>query len=563
MSALNPELTTAAVFLPMMIAALGVAMSIACIFLVRAGEEASQKALLKVLARGIDTSMLAVLILSWLLTYLFLGREHIMVAASITVGLAAGWLIGKWTEYVTSDEYGPTKRLSEQALTGPATVIITGLADGMKSVWMPVLVVCVGTALAFGCANGFRFDDAQYFSLGLYGVAIAAVGMLSTLGITLATDAYGPIADNAGGNAEMAHLDPIVRKRTDALDSLGNTTAATGKGFAIGSAALTALALLAAYVDQVRIGFERWAVTEPAVKASDTLYKVADKFAVLRTAESLAEGASDAQQKAGAYGFLVMPSSMRNAEVKQAWNKIPKGEIVPGDLLVRTVSDSGAPSYKFTVTGEALVHVRTAYLSDFANFYDASVLNPRVLIGAFLGCMSAFLFCAMTMQAVSRAARGMVNEVRRQFSENPGIMDGTSQPDYARPVAISTRAAQREMIMPSLLGLLMPVATGWVLGVGGVLGLLVGCLTCGFCLAVFMSNAGGSWDNAKKYVEAGNHGGKGSDAHKAAVVGDTVGDPFKDTSGPSLNILIKLMSMVSVVAAGFIVRYSLFELGLF
>ncbi len=563
MTALKPELTTAAVFLPMMIAALGVAMSIACIFLVRAGEEASQKALLKVLARGIDTSMLAVLVLSWLLTYLFLGREHIMVAASITVGLAAGWLIGKWTEYVTSDEYGPTKRLSEQALTGPATVIITGLADGMKSVWMPVLVVCVGTALAFGCANGFRFDDAQYFSLGLYGVAIAAVGMLSTLGITLATDAYGPIADNAGGNAEMAHLDPIVRKRTDALDSLGNTTAATGKGFAIGSAALTALALLAAYVDQVRIGFDRWAVTEPAVKAADTLYKVADKFAVLRTAESLAEGASDAQQKTGAYGFLVMPSSMRNADVKQAWNKIPKGEIVPGDLLVRTVSESGAPSYKFTATGESLVHVRTAYLSDFANFYDASVLNPRVLIGAFLGCMSAFLFCAMTMQAVSRAARGMVNEVRRQFSENPGIMDGTSQPDYARPVAISTRAAQREMIMPSLLGLLMPVATGWVLGVGGVLGLLVGCLTCGFCLAVFMSNAGGSWDNAKKYVEAGNHGGKGSDAHKAAVVGDTVGDPFKDTSGPSLNILIKLMSMVSVVAAGFIVRYSLFELGLF
>ncbi|MDP1560933.1 MAG: sodium-translocating pyrophosphatase [Pirellulaceae bacterium] len=563
MAALKPELTTAAVFLPMMIAALGVAMSIACIFLVRAGEDATQKALLKVLARGIDSSMLAVLVLSWLLTYLMLGQEFIMVAASVTVGLAAGWLIGKWTEYATSDEYGPTQRLSQQALTGPATVIITGLADGMKSVWIPVLVVCIGTALSFGCANGFRFDDPQYFTLGLYGVGIAAVGMLSTLGITLATDAYGPIADNAGGNAEMCHLDPIVRSRTDALDSLGNTTAATGKGFAIGSAALTALALLAAYVDQVRMGFERWAVTESAIKSADTMYKVSDRFAVLRTDESLAPGASSAQQKSGAYGYLVMPNSMRNADVKQAWTKIAKGQPVPADILIGSTSESGARNYKFAMSGESLVPVRTAYLSDFADFYDASVLNPRVLIGAFLGCMSAFVFCAMTMQAVSRAAQGMVNEVRRQFSENPGIMDGTSQPDYARPVAISTRAAQREMILPSLLGLLMPVATGWLLGVGGVLGLLVGCLTCGFCLAVFMSNAGGSWDNAKKYIEAGKHGGKGSDAHKAAVVGDTVGDPFKDTSGPSLNILIKLMSMVSVVAAGFIVRYSLSELGLF
>lgn len=563
MSALNPDLITAAVFLPMMVAALGVAMSIACIFLVRAGEDASQKSLLKVLARGIDTSMLAVLLLSWLLTYLFLGREYIMVAASITVGLAAGWLIGKWTEYATSDEYSPTQKLAEQALTGPATVIIAGLADGMKSVWIPVLVVCIGTAMAFGCANGFRFEDPQYFTLGLYGVGIAAVGMLSTLGITLATDAYGPIADNAGGNAEMSHLDPIVRTRTDALDSLGNTTAATGKGFAIGSAALTALALLAAYVDQVRIGFERWAISEPAVKTANTLYKVSEKFAVLRTADSLAPGATSAQQKSGAYGFLVLPTAMRNADVKLAWNAIPRGQAVPDGLLIGSASESGTPGYKFAASGESLVHVRTAYLSDIANLYDASVLNPRVLIGAFLGCMSTFVFCAMTMQAVGRAARGMVNEVRRQFNENPGIMDGTSQPDYARPVAISTRAAQREMILPSLLGLLMPVATGWLLGVGGVLGLLVGCLTCGFCVAVFMSNAGGSWDNAKKYIEAGNHGGKGGDAHKAAVVGDTVGDPFKDTSGPSLNILIKLMSMVSVVAAGFIVRYSMTELGLF
>ncbi|MBL8888619.1 MAG: sodium-translocating pyrophosphatase [Planctomycetaceae bacterium] len=559
----TPQLTVNAVFLPMMIAALGVAMSIACIYLVRAGEDASQKALLKVLAWGIDTSMLAVLALSWVLTYLFLGSDHIMVAASITVGLAAGWLIGKWTEYATSDEYRPTQLLSEQALTGPATVIIAGLADGMKSVWMPVLVVCVATALAFGCANGFRFDDAQYFTLGLYGVGIAAVGMLSTLGITLATDAYGPIADNAGGNAEMSHLDPIVRKRTDALDSLGNTTAATGKGFAIGSAALTALALLAAYVDQVRIGFERWAVTEPAIKTADTLYKVSDKFAALRTASSLAETATSSEQKLGTHSYLVMPNALRNADVKKNWNAIAKGQAVPEGVLTRTNSETGAPEFKFAASGEALVNVRTAYLSDFANFYDASVLNPRVLIGAFLGCMATFVFCAMTMQAVGRAARGMVNEVRRQFAENPGIMDGTSQPDYARPVAISTKAAQREMILPSLLGLLLPIAAGWVLGVGGVLGLLVGCLTCGFCVAIFMANAGGSWDNAKKYVEAGNHGGKGSEAHKAAVVGDTVGDPFKDTSGPSLNILIKLMSMVSVVAAGFIVRYSLSELGWF
>jgi K(+)-stimulated pyrophosphate-energized sodium pump len=563
MSALEPDLITGAVFLPMMIAALGVAMSIACIFLVRAGEDASQKALLKVLARGIDTSMLSVLVLSWVLTYMCLGSQHIMVAASITVGLAAGWLIGKWTEYVTSDEYGPTQRLAEQALTGPATVIIAGLADGMKSVWVPVLVVCMGTVFAFGCANSFRFDDAQYFTLGLYGVGIAAVGMLSTLGITLATDAYGPIADNAGGNAEMSHLDPMVRKRTDALDSLGNTTAATGKGFAIGSAALTALALLAAYVDQVRVGFERWAITEPAIKTADTLYKVSDKFAVLRTASSLAATATSLEQKFGAHSFLIMPNSLRNSEVKQAWLAIPRGQAVPEGLVERADSESGVPSFKFVASGESLVNVRTAYLSDFANFYDASVLNPRVLIGVFLGCMSTFVFCAMTMQAVGRAARGMVNEVRRQFAENPGIMDGTSQPDYARPVAISTRAAQREMILPSLLGLLMPVATGWVLGVGGVLGLLVGCLTCGFCVAIFMANAGGSWDNSKKYIEAGNHGGKGSEPHKAAVVGDTVGDPFKDTSGPSLNILIKLMSMVSVVAAGFIVRYSLSELGLF
>jgi len=564
MTAVDPSLITSAVFLPMMIAALGVGMSIACIFLVRAGEDASQKALLKVLARGIDTAMLAVLALSWVLTYLFLGPQHIMVAASVTVGLAAGWLIGKWTEYATSDEYLPTQKLAEQALTGPATVIIAGIADGMKSVWVPVLVVCLGTVLAFGFANGFKFEDVQQFTLGLYGVGIAAVGMLSTLGITLATDAYGPIADNAGGNAEMSHLDPVVRQRTDALDSLGNTTAATGKGFAIGSAALTALALLAAYVEQVRTGFDRWAQTETMVTTADSLYKVSDKFAVMRTAGALSESASPAEKKAGSFGYLIMPSSLRDLEVKTAWQAIPRGATVPDELIRLQGATAGVgPTVRFVTTGEAWVGVRQASLSDFATFYDASVLNPRVLIGVFIGCMSTFVFCAMTMQAVGRAARGMVNEVRRQFNENPGIMDGTSLPDYARPVAISTRAAQREMILPSLLGLLTPVVVGWLLGVGGVLGLLVGCLTCGFCVAIFMANAGGAWDNAKKYIESGHHGGKGGDAHKAAVVGDTVGDPFKDTSGPSLNILIKLMSMVSVVAAGFIVRYSLDQLGWF
>lgn len=560
---LDRALMMPALFLPMMIAALGVAMSIACIFLVRAGEDASQRALLKVLSRGIDSSMLAVLLLSWPITYLLLGSAHIMIAASITVGLAAGWAIGKWTEYVTSDEYMPTKKLAEQALTGPATVIIAGIADGMKSVWLPVLIVCVGTMLAFGCANGFRYDDVQYFTLGLYGVGIAAVGMLSTLGITLATDAYGPIADNAGGNAEMSHLDPIVRKRTDALDSLGNTTAATGKGFAIGSAALTALALLAAYVEQVRTGFERWARTETAVVEPDTLYKASHNFVVTKTSAALAEGVSDADLKIGTQGFLIMPALMQDKSLQATWATINKGDAIPPEMMTMTTEENRIASLRFEQTGDRLLDISKATLSDFAIFYDATVLNPRVLIGVFLGCMATFVFCAMTMQAVGRAAQGMVNEVRRQFSENPGIMDGTAKPDYERPVAISTKAAQREMILPSLLGLLTPVATGWLLGVGGVLGLLVGALTCGFCLAIFMSNAGGSWDNAKKFVETGEHGGKGGDAHKAAVVGDTVGDPFKDTSGPSLNILIKLMSMVSLVAAGFIVRYSLDQWNLF
>ena len=464
------------------------------------------------------------------------------------MGLLAGWIIGKWTEYATSDEYQPTKQLSEQAVTGPATVIIGGVADGMKSVWVPVVVVCVATLTAFGAANGWNYGDVNYFALGLYGVGIAAVGMLSTLGITLATDAYGPIADNAGGNAEMSGLEPIVRQRTDALDSLGNTTAATGKGFAIGSAALTALALLAAYVEEVRIGFDRWAHDLDTQAVG--YYKVNDQFLV-------EDAGKDEDGKPIRHGWLMFPRDAQN----KVWQELAPSLEKSIDKNEKVEGVTGDDSYarQLTVGGEQikLVSVAEATLPDYADYYDASLMNPKILVGVFIGCMATFVFCAMTMQAVGRAARGMVEEVRRQFREKPGIMDGSEKPDYAQPVAISTAAAQKEMILPSLLGLLTPLATGLLLGVGGVLGLLVGTLTCGFCVAIFMANAGGSWDNAKKYIESGAHGGKGTDAHKAAVVGDTVGDPFKDTSGPSLNILIKLMSMVSVVAAGLVVRYAI------
>nr|WP_092436912.1 sodium-translocating pyrophosphatase [Williamwhitmania taraxaci] len=464
------DLQFKAVIAPMLIAAVGILLSIIGIFLVKTKEGATMKQLLAALGFGVNVS--SVLIAGatfFILWWLGLDRWQ-WISMSVVVGLLVGIVIGKSTEYYTSQSYKPTQDVAGSSATGPATVIISGLGLGMLSTAIPVLSVGVGIILAFLFASGFDFAN---LSMGLYGIGIAAVGMLSTLGITLATDAYGPIADNAGGNAEMAGLEPEVRKRTDALDSLGNTTAATGKGFAIGSAALTALALLAAYIEEVKIG------------------------------------------------------------------------------LVRI------GQHVLTFTDGTTVEVAKADIADFMNYYQINLINPKVLVGMFLGSMMAFVFCGLTMNAVGRAAQKMVEEVRRQFREIKGIMTGETEPDYERCVAISTLGAQRAMILPSMLAIIVPILTGVVFGVSGVMGLLVGGLTAGFVLAVFMANAGGAWDNAKKYIEEGNLGGKGSDAHKAAVVGDTVGDPFKDTSGPSLNILIKLMSMVSIVMAGLTVTYSL------
>jgi K(+)-stimulated pyrophosphate-energized sodium pump len=466
---------------PMIVAGIGTLLSIIGIFMVRTQEGATQKNLLKALLIGtLGSSALIVLALMGLV-YSPLGLQWGIVGAVIA-GLAAGVIIGQSTEYYTSDEYKPTKGIAFQAQMGPATTIIDGLATGMYSAGVPVVTIVIGILCAFGLAGGFTD-----INMGLYGVGFAAVGMLATLGITLATDAYGPIADNAGGNAEMAHLAPEVRERTDALDSLGNTTAATGKGFAIGSAALTAMALLAAYIEEVKIWVARLA--------------------------SEAEGT----YQVGATTFTTNPAR------EQA---------------------------------EGVVNVARASIRDFVEAYDLSIMNPLLLCGLFIGGMMAFVFCAMTMKAVGRAAGSMVEEVRRQFREIPGIMEGKGKPDYARCVAISTAGAQREMIVPSLLAIIVPVATGLVLGVAGVLGLLAGGLTTGFVLATMLNNAGGAWDNAKKHIERGHFGGKRSEAHKAGVVGDTVGDPCKDTAGPSLNILIKLMAMVSVVFSPLVVKYA-------
>ncbi len=554
-----PEMQYAMLLLPMILAGLGIVLSVAGVFAVRTEEGASQRNLLKALARGINASSVGVAVVAALLVYLVLvlpsssselsekiaalglpyGTKLFGVFGSVVTGLLAGWIIGKWTEYSTSEEYPPTRYIADQAVTGPATVIIAGIAEGLYSVWVPIVVVVVGILLAFGFCTGFEYQNAQLFALGLYGVAIAAVGMLSTLGITLATDAYGPIADNAGGNAQMSGQDPQVRERTDALDSLGNTTAATGKGFAIGSAALTALALLAAYLEEVRVGFDRWVNSVAAVEESISR----DEAQVLKVSDGVLAYRPQGAERAEAY--LVFPvKSYAGVEDLKRVHEAQRGETLTIDL-------------ETLVQNDRVVRNRTATMPDFVRYYNVTIMNPRVLSGVFLGVMLAFVFCALTMKAVGRAAGSMVEEVRRQFRDIPGIMEGEGKPDYAACVAISTAAAQREMILPALLGLIVPVAVGLLLGVAGVMGMLAGGLTGGFAVAIMMANAGGAWDNAKKYIEAGAHGGKGLDPHKAAVVGDTVGDPFKDTSGPSLNILIKLMSMVSVVFAGIVVKYAL------
>ena len=467
--AMNSDMQLRAVIAPMIIAAIGIFLSLIGIYLVRTKEGASMKDLLHSLGLGTNVSAGLIAVATFIILYLLGIENWLGLSFSVISGLVAGVIIGQATEYYTSQSYKPTQKIAEASQTGPATVIIKGIGTGMISTMVPVVTISVAIMLSFLCANGFDMSmSAKSISTGLYGIGIAAVGMLSTLGITLATDAYGPIADNAGGNAEMSGLGKEVRERTDALDALGNTTAATGKGFAIGSAALTALALLASYIEEIKI-------------------------AMIRAVEN-------GKQYVDAAGNLFDPSN--------------------------------------------------ASTIDFINFFQVNLINPKVLVGAFLGAMAAFLFCGLTMGAVGRAAESMVQEVRRQFREIKGILEGKATPDYGRCVEISTRSAQREMIIPSLLAIIIPIVVGLVLGVAGVLGLLTGGLAAGFTLAVFMSNSGGAWDNAKKMIEEGNFGGKGSENHKATVVGDTVGDPFKDTSGPSLNILIKLMSMVSIVMAG-------------
>ena len=473
--AMNVDMQLKAVIAPMIIASVGIFLSLIGIFAVKTKENATMRDLLRSLGIGTNLAAGLIAVATFVILY-FLGIENwIGVSFSVVSGLVAGVVIGQATEYYTSHSFQPTQKISEASKTGPATVIIQGIGTGMISTMIPVVTISAAIMLSYLFANGFDLSmSAKSISMGLYGIGIAAVGMLSTLGITLATDAYGPIADNAGGNAEMSELGEEVRHRTDALDALGNTTAATGKGFAIGSAALTALALLASYVEEIKIAMVR------AVEEGQQFYDSA--------------------------GNLFNPEN--------------------------------------------------ANMIDYMNFFQVNLMNPKVLVGAFIGGMAAFLFCGLTMGAVGRAAQTMVEEVRRQFREIKGILEGKATPDYGRCVEISTRSAQKEMIFPSLLAIAIPIVVGLLLGVAGVMGLLVGGLTAGFTLAVFMANAGGAWDNAKKMVEEGHFGGKGSECHKATIVGDTVGDPFKDTSGPSLNILIKLMSMVSIVMAGLVVAFA-------
>lgn len=564
-----PDMQFRMFLLPMVLAAVGIGLSIFGIYLVKTEDGATQRDLLKSLAKGIDTSSMLVAAAAFVLVFILLvlpsrgeamaksGLPHSWsmfgVFGSIVTGLVAGVVIGRWTEYSTSEEYPPTRRIADQSATGPATVIIAGIAEGFYSVWVPIVTIGTAILLAFGFANGFEFRNPQLFSMGLYGVAIAAVGMLSTLGITLATDAYGPIADNAGGNAEMSGQDPLVRERTDALDSLGNTTAATGKGFAIGSAALTALALLAAYLEEVRVGFDRWvegqnvaAITETYDDAS--VLKVTNSlFATKTEPKATGEESDEKKEVVAEYdAFLMFPPI--GTEPHPEVVKLREGKV--GEMI------SGVNLTMLTKRGHVVDNTK-ATIPDYVRYYDISPMNPKVLVGMFSGVMLAFVFCALTMKAVGRAAGAMVEEVRRQFREIKGILEGEAEPEYSKCVAISTHAAQKEMLIPATMGLGVPLLVGLVLGVPGVVGMLCGGLTSGFAVAIMMANSGGAWDNAKKYIESGKHGGKGTDAHKATVVGDTVGDPFKDTSGPSLNILIKLMSIVSVVFAGMIVQYAL------
>ena len=552
---------------PMALAGLGIFCSLAGVFVVRAKEDASFSELLKGLHKGVYVaSFLIAILCGGLFYYLFNGTEVSWVGlwSSIITGLCSGLIIAYATEYYTSYEHAPTKRIAEQTETGAATVIIAGIAEGMKSTWAPLIVIVVAIIASFNFAGGN-----ENFLMGLYGVGIAAVGMLSTLGITLATDAYGPIADNAGGNAEMTGQPAIVRERTDMLDSLGNTTAATGKGFAIGSAALTALALLAAYVSVVQTSLDKKIASEDNL--TSIVAERGDAVMYLGNGEFVAVNGGDA------FGGLLLTSDANRAQLDNVvtiderfranltWNEIENVHLVNVEVANTALAFNLAPTHK-------------AKIKQLLSFYDVTIMNPKVLGGIFLGVMLAFVFCALTMNAVGRAAYQMMNECRRQFAimkdafkangmsakeiKDPMnwpkkvIVDGHQFPDYGECVAISTSSAQREMVFPALLAIAVPIIVGLLLGVGGVMGLLVGGLTSGFAVAIYMANAGGAWDNAKKYIESGKHGGKGSDAHKASVVGDTVGDPFKDTSGPALNILIKLIAIVSVVFAGLIVNFS-------